>query len=136
MLTSGPVLGTLAELAGDDRVDLAGVIDATQIRQVFHQWGEDGRAGWKLASLGAILARADFTAKVSTPYAPGAVHDYMHAKVTVCDDVVFVGSFNLSHSGEQNAENVLEIPDPALAERLATFVDEIRGRYPAVELPS
>ena len=60
----------------------------------------------------------------------------MHAKVTVCDDVVFVGSFNLSHSGEQNAENVLEIPDPALAERLATFVDEIRGRYPAVELPS
>jgi hypothetical protein len=48
----------------------------------------------------------------------------MHAKVTVADDVVFVGSFNLSHSGEQNAENVLEIHDPALAERLAGFVDD------------
>ena len=35
----------------------------------------------------------------------------MHAKVTVADDVVFLGSFNLSHSGEQNAENVLEIHD-------------------------
>ena len=56
----------------------------------------------------------------------------MHAKVTVADDTVFVGSFNLSHSGELNAENVLELADPQLAERLAAFVDEIRGRYPPV----
>ncbi len=54
----------------------------------------------------------------------------MHAKVTVCDDTVFVGSFNLSRSGEKNAENVLEIEDPAIAERLAGFVDEVRARYP------
>jgi phosphatidylserine/phosphatidylglycerophosphate/cardiolipin synthase-like enzyme len=54
----------------------------------------------------------------------------MHAKLTVVDDVVFTGSFNLSRSGEQNAENVLEIEDPALAARLATFVDEVRARYP------
>ena len=58
------------------------------------------------------------------------VHDFMHAKVTVVDDVVFTGSFNLSRSGEQNAENVLEIEDAALAERLAGFVDEVRARYP------
>jgi len=54
----------------------------------------------------------------------------MHAKVTVVDDVVFAGSFNLSRSGEQNAENVLEIEDPELADRLAAFIDEVRGRYP------
>ncbi len=59
----------------------------------------------------------------------------MHAKVTVADDVVFVGSFNLSHSGELNAENVLEIADPALAEQLAAFIDTVRARYPAVDLP-
>jgi phosphatidylserine/phosphatidylglycerophosphate/cardiolipin synthase-like enzyme len=135
VLTSGPVLGTLAELAGDARIDLAGVIDATQIRQVFQQWRANGRAGWKLASLGAVLAHADFTGKPSTPYAPGAVHDYMHAKVTVADDVVFIGSFNLSHSGERNAENVLEIVDPALAERMAAFVDAIRARYPPAPIP-
>jgi phosphatidylserine/phosphatidylglycerophosphate/cardiolipin synthase-like enzyme len=135
VLTSGPVLGTLAERAGDGRIDLAGVIDATQIQQVFSQWRANGRAGWKLASLGSVLAHADFTGKPSTPYAPGAVHDYMHAKVTVADDVVFVGSFNLSHSGERNAENVLEIADPALAERMATFIDGIRARYPRAPLP-
>jgi phosphatidylserine/phosphatidylglycerophosphate/cardiolipin synthase-like enzyme len=50
--------------------------------------------------------------------------------VTVVDDVVFAGSFNLSRSGEQNAENVLEIEDPKLADRLASFIDEVRARYP------
>ena len=55
---------------------------------------------------------APFSGKHSTPYAPDSVHDFMHAKVTVADDIVFVGSFNLSHSGEMNAENVLEIADP------------------------
>ena len=54
----------------------------------------------------------------------------MHAKVCVCDDTVFVGSFNLSRSGEKNAENVLEIEDAAIADRLAAFVDEVRARYP------
>jgi phosphatidylserine/phosphatidylglycerophosphate/cardiolipin synthase-like enzyme len=58
----------------------------------------------------------------------------MHAKVTVADDTIFVGSFNLSHSGELNAENVLEIQDPQLAERLAGFVDAVRARYPAVSV--
>ena len=58
----------------------------------------------------------------------------MHAKMTVADDVVFIGSFNLSHSGELNAENVLEIADAALAERLAGFIDAVRAKYPAVDL--
>jgi phosphatidylserine/phosphatidylglycerophosphate/cardiolipin synthase-like enzyme len=56
----------------------------------------------------------------------------MHAKVTVADDRLFVGSFNLSHSGELNAENVLELEDAQLADHLAAFVDEVRARYPAV----
>ena len=59
----------------------------------------------------------------------------MHAKVTVADDVVFAGSFNLSRSGEMNAENVLELHDPELAERLAAFIDEIRGRYEPMPIP-
>ena len=54
-----------------------------------------------------------FSGKRSTPWAPDSVHDFMHAKVTVADDTVFVGSFNLSRSGEMNAENVLEIRDAA-----------------------
>jgi phosphatidylserine/phosphatidylglycerophosphate/cardiolipin synthase-like enzyme len=60
----------------------------------------------------------------------------MHAKLVVADDLVFTGSYNLSHSGEENAENVLEIRDAELAERLAGFVDEVRSRYEAAPLPA
>jgi phosphatidylserine/phosphatidylglycerophosphate/cardiolipin synthase-like enzyme len=70
------------------------------------------------------------SAKGSTPWAPGTVHDFMHAKVTVADDVVFVGSFNLSHSGEANAENVLELADAAIADELAAFAETVCDRYP------
>jgi phosphatidylserine/phosphatidylglycerophosphate/cardiolipin synthase-like enzyme len=134
VITSGPILGTLAEVAADKKVDLAGVVDATQIDEVLAQWRQNGNASWKTPALRFALEHGNFTGKRSTPYAPGAVHDYMHAKVVVCDDVVFIGSFNLSHSGEQNAENVLEIHDAALAERMAAFVDEIRGKYEPLNL--
>ena len=134
VISSGPILGTLAEVAGDGRVDLAGVVDATQIAEVLEQWRMNGNYTWKTPSLHFLLERSSFSGKRSTPYAPGAVHDYMHAKVCVCDDRVFVGSFNLSHSGEQNAENVLDIDDPELADRMARFVDEIRAKYPPLAL--
>src|SRR5437763_7177446 len=134
VITSGPILGTLAEVAADGRVDLAGVVDATQIDEVLQQWRMNGNASWKTPSLKFLLSRATFTGKRSTPYAPGAIHDYMHAKVCVCDDTVFIGSFNLSHSGEENAENVLEIADAGLADRMAAFVDAIRAKYPALAL--
>ena len=136
VITSAPILGTLAEAAGDGKVDIAGVVDSTQIAEVIAQWRAKGKSSWKEPLLRAVLTRAPFSGKRSTPYTPDSVHDYMHAKVAVCDDVAFVGSFNLSHSGEQNAENVLEIRDGAIAERLAAFVDEIRARYPAVSLPA
>jgi phosphatidylserine/phosphatidylglycerophosphate/cardiolipin synthase-like enzyme len=130
VLTAGPILGTLNEVLAEQRVDVAGVCDATQVAQVFDQWEHNPRSSWKAPLLHRALAV--FHGKHSTPYAPGSVHDYMHAKVTVADDVVFAGSFNLSRSGETNAENVLEIADAALAERMAGWIDELRARFPPV----
>jgi phosphatidylserine/phosphatidylglycerophosphate/cardiolipin synthase-like enzyme len=134
VISSGPILGTLAQVVSDGTLDLAGVVDLTQIQEVLRQWDENGNAQWKEPLLRTALTRAPFSGKHSTPYRPGSVHDYMHAKVTVADDTVFVGSFNLSHSGEANAENVLEITDSALADQLAAFVDAARATYPAVTL--
>ena len=48
---------------------------------------------------------------------------------------MFVGSFNLSRSGEENAENVLEIADAALADRMAAWIDVQRARFEPVEPP-
>ena len=130
VITAGPILGTLAEVAAERRVDLRGVVDRTQMEQVVYQWRTNGRSAWKIPILASVLGHADFTGKPSTRWTPESLHDFMHAKVTVADDLVFAGSFNLSRSGEQNAENVLELRDPDLAERLAGFIDEVRARYP------
>jgi phosphatidylserine/phosphatidylglycerophosphate/cardiolipin synthase-like enzyme len=132
VLSSAPILATLAQVVDDGKIDVAGVVDRTQVGEVIHQWRENGNAAWKEPLLQRALTGAPFSGKHTTPYAPGSVHDYMHAKVTVADDTAFVGSFNLSHSGELNAENVLEIADPAVAERLAAFVDTVRAAYPSI----
>jgi phosphatidylserine/phosphatidylglycerophosphate/cardiolipin synthase-like enzyme len=134
VLSSAPILATLAQVVTDGKLDVAGVVDRTQVLEVIQQWHANGNASWKEPLLRTVLTHAPFSGKISTPYGPGTVHDYMHAKVTVADDVVFVGSFNLSHSGELNAENVLEIADAALAERLAAFIDGVRAKYPPVQL--
>ena len=136
VITSGPVLGTLAELADKGGRDIAGVVDGPQTDTVFHQWAENGHTAWKIPLLAATLEKLPFSAKPSTPWTPDSkVHDFMHAKVTVADDVTFLGSFNLSRSGEENAESVLEIHHAGIADALAQFVDEVRGRYPAAESP-
>jgi len=129
VLTVAPVLAALCERISKGDLDLAGCLDRPQIEGVIYQWHQDGDAAWKLPLLERALT-APFSAKPSTPWGAGPVHDFMHAKVTVTDDVVFTGSFNLSRSGERNAENVLEIHDAALADRLAGYIDEVRARYP------
>ena len=132
VVTSAPVLAVLAQAVASGRLDVAGCLDETQMRGVSYQWNLEGKS-WKLPLLERVtLGR--FSAKPSTPYGTGTVHDFMHAKVTVVDDAVFLGSFNLSRSGERNAENVLELEDAAIAGRLAAVVDDVRGRYPRLEL--
>jgi phosphatidylserine/phosphatidylglycerophosphate/cardiolipin synthase-like enzyme len=129
ILSSGPVLGTLAQVISDERVDVAGCLDAPQVRDVLRQWRATGTAAWKVPLLLQVLP-GHFSGKESTPWRPeGSLHDYMHAKVVVADDVVFVGSYNLSRSGEFNAENVLELEDTRLAEQMARYADGVRARY-------
>jgi phosphatidylserine/phosphatidylglycerophosphate/cardiolipin synthase-like enzyme len=130
VITAAPILSALSEVISEGRVDVAGCVDQPQIGGVVHQWGENGNLAWKLPLLQRVLS-APFSAKPSTPWQPeGGVHDFMHAKLTVADDTVFFGSFNLSRSGELNAENVLEVTAPQLADRLAGFVDQVRALYP------
>jgi phosphatidylserine/phosphatidylglycerophosphate/cardiolipin synthase-like enzyme len=131
VITSAPVLATLAQRIADGSGDIAGCLDTTQVDDVIRQWQADGNVSWKLPLLRQVLA-GSFSGKRSEPWLPtGSLHNFMHAKIVVADDVVFVGSFNLSHSGEKNAENVLELEDPELAGRLSAYVDEVRARYPA-----
>jgi phosphatidylserine/phosphatidylglycerophosphate/cardiolipin synthase-like enzyme len=135
VMTSGPILGALAEKVSDGKCDVTGVVDATQMKGVYHQWQLNGNSEWKMPAIRRIFANGRFTGKNSMPWGQGDVHDFMHAKVVVADDYLFTGSYNLSHSGEENAENVIEVADAALADQLAAFADEVRALYEAAPIP-
>src|SRR5205807_1131046 len=120
---------SLAEALGRPGLDVRGCCDRTQMEEVTRQWARRPASAWKRAAWETVRAGMPWGAKRSLPYRAGSVHDFMHAKCLVADDTVFAGSYNLSHSGEENAENVLEIESPALADRFTAFVDGLVVRY-------
>jgi phosphatidylserine/phosphatidylglycerophosphate/cardiolipin synthase-like enzyme len=129
VITSGPILGALAEVVEHPGPDISGVYDATQMDEVQHQWATQATASWKIAAFQGIAKAVRFGSKRSTPYAKGSVHDFMHAKILVADDYVYAGSFNLSHSGEQNAENVVLFQSSLVADLCTAFIDRVAATY-------
>jgi phosphatidylserine/phosphatidylglycerophosphate/cardiolipin synthase-like enzyme len=129
VITAGVVLGTLGDLAHGTHPDFKGVYDRTQMAEVLGQWRVDPHATWKGPAFQTVSAALPFASKVTTPYTPTSVHDFMHAKITVVDNTVFTGSYNLSHAGEDNAENLLELDSGPLADRFTEFVDAVYARY-------
>jgi phosphatidylserine/phosphatidylglycerophosphate/cardiolipin synthase-like enzyme len=132
VVTSAPILATLAEVVDDGGRDVRVVVDGPMMQRAIDQWRRDGRAAWKVPLFERLERAGVVHRKPSTAYGTGPVRDHMHAKVVVCDDVTLTGSYNCSHSGEQNAENVVELRSAAFAARAAAFVDEVFARYPAV----
>ena len=127
LLTSGSLLGALADCLHQGHiVDYGGIYDQTQMAGVFDQW-QGTPAEWKIAAFRHVAA--GLTGKRSTPYSPASRHDFMHNKILVCDDVVITGSYNLSHSATENAENVLFLHDAELAERYDNYIGQLVRRY-------
>jgi phosphatidylserine/phosphatidylglycerophosphate/cardiolipin synthase-like enzyme len=129
VITAGVILGTLGDLAHGAHPDFKGVYDRTQMDEVLGQWRVDPHATWKGPAFLAVIAAFPFASKVTTPYTPTSVHDFMHAKITVVDNTVFTGSYNLSHAGEDNAENLLQLDSAPLADHFVEFVDAVYARY-------
>jgi phosphatidylserine/phosphatidylglycerophosphate/cardiolipin synthase-like enzyme len=129
VLTSGSILGTLRDVVEAQRVPVRGIVDRTQMDEVRQQWGQNDPSGWKLSAFASLARRAGLVGKRSTPWSQTAVHDYMHLKMIVVDDAVFTGSFNFSHSGEDNAENLLRLDSPSLADDCTAFIDHLISRY-------
>ena len=55
VLSSGPILGTLAEVCSDGKVDVGGVVDDTQVDGVLYQWYLNGNSSWKVPALRRFL---------------------------------------------------------------------------------
>src|SRR5262249_37665861 len=86
VITSGAVLALLAEHADRRKLALGGAYDRTQMAEVRRQWETVPHNRWKIGVWDTIAPH--LSGKVSTPFAPGAVHDYLHAKLLVVDDEV------------------------------------------------
>jgi phosphatidylserine/phosphatidylglycerophosphate/cardiolipin synthase-like enzyme len=129
LLTSGAILGALSDVLEHGQVaEYGGVYDRTQMEGVIGQWrGSPGE--WKIDVFERVVA--PLSGKRSTPYTPDSRHDFMHNKVVVCDDSVITGSYNLSNSATQNAENIVIVDDAALADLFNDYVNRLAQRYGA-----
>ena len=127
LITSGPILGALSDVLEHGQLaEYGGVYDRTQMEGVFDQW-RGQPAEWKRAVFERVAAK--LSGKRSTPYTPSARHDFMHDKIVVADDAVITGSYNLSHSATENAENILVIEDRELADRYSATIHRLAQRY-------
>ncbi len=129
LINSGTLIGELGNLLRAGRVKVDGIYDRTQMTDVYRQWQEVPSNRWKIGALSDIVARAGLVGKNSTPYSPTGRHDFMHNKVLVIDDTVITGSYNFSRSAEFNAENILFIESPPLAETYSVYIDHLIQKY-------
>jgi len=111
------------------RIAISGVYDKTQMEGVLGQWRAEERLAWKIEAVNRVVAEAHLAGKLSTPYRPDSIHDFMHNKTLVVDDTVITGSYNLSHSAETNAENMLAINSPSLAGEVIAYVDQLQDQF-------
>jgi phosphatidylserine/phosphatidylglycerophosphate/cardiolipin synthase-like enzyme len=132
VITSTPILATLAEVVDDARCNVRIVVDGPMMQRAIDQWREDGRAAWKVPLFERLERAMLVHRKQSSPFGAAGARNYMHAKVVVCDNVTFLGSYNCSHSGELNAENVVEFRGEAFADRCADYVDQVFAAYSPV----
>jgi phosphatidylserine/phosphatidylglycerophosphate/cardiolipin synthase-like enzyme len=131
LINSGTLIGELINLLHAGRVPVDGIYDRTQMAEVYTQWQEVPSNHWKIPALQEIVTRAHLAGKNSTPYSPTSRHDFMHNKVLVIDDTVITGSYNFSRSAQFNAENILFIESPALAQTYSSYIDHLIQKYRA-----
>ena len=129
LINSGTLIGELVNLLRASRVKVDGIYDRTQMEEVYRQWQDVPSNRWKIGALSDITERAGLVGKNSTPYTPTSTHDFMHNKVLVVDDTVITGSYNFSRSAEFNAENILFIESPPLAETYSAYIDHLIQKY-------
>ena len=129
LLNSSALIAALGDVLRSGRAPVSGIYDQTQMASVLEQWQDVPHNHWKIGAVRDIVAEARLVGKDSTPYSPTSRHDFMHNKTLVVDDTVITGSYNFSHSAEQNAENLLMLTNPALADAYSDYIDHLMEKY-------
>jgi phosphatidylserine/phosphatidylglycerophosphate/cardiolipin synthase-like enzyme len=126
-LSAVAILEALDEAAGRPGLAWGGVCDGPQIQQTLDNLAGHAGAAGQVELIRRVSSR--LAAKASRPYRPDGRNNIMHNKVLVCDDTVVTGSYNFSHNGARNAENVLLIHEPGCADQYSAYIDELSETY-------
>jgi len=129
LINSSKLLEALMTVLDQQKLELWGVYDKTQMDGVLDQWNGQPHVKWKVEAIERLLREAEMIGKHSLPYRPGQSHNFMHNKLLIVDDVVITGSYNLSHAAQANAENMLAIESPELAADAIEYVQMLRNRF-------
>jgi len=146
VISSGPIMGAISDRM--HRVEtFGGIYDGPQMRMVLEQWGKSrshaegpAPASRRAAASGAKAQQFEAIAefmhyKKSLPFVAKGVHNFMHDKFAVVDDLVITGSFNFSTNAQNNAENVLMIQSKELADAYAEHFAALIKAYPDTGVP-
>src|SRR5262249_12398631 len=58
VITASPILATLAQVVSAGSADVAGIVDGTEMNEVYGQWHANGNAAWKLPLIERVFDRA------------------------------------------------------------------------------
>lgn len=130
MVTSSKEILEALKQQIDAGIDFAGVYDFGQSTQFLRGWEAKPETAEKAKLLKAVLAHlvpkhSLFFDKKHPDYA----HDFMHNKLLVADDTIVTGSFNFSTNAMSNAENVISLTEPKLADAVSGYIDGLAKRY-------
>jgi phosphatidylserine/phosphatidylglycerophosphate/cardiolipin synthase-like enzyme len=127
VLTSHEVLSALAT-AVRKGISLTGIYDSGQMDPIVKEWRANPKDTAVVADWETVSAQLHH--KRSQPYTPTGVHNFMHLKVLLADDVLTTGSYNFSANAEHNAENQLHLSDPTTVSAYAEYLATVTGAYP------
>ena len=129
VISSGEILQALADQIAAG-LDVAGIYDGPEMTGIIRDWGKGapGSTSAQHLTLWQTIAQR-LTAKASEPFTATGPHNFMHNKIVVADSTTSTGSFNLSANATRNAENVLQITNPDLADQYATYIESLTQRY-------
>jgi phosphatidylserine/phosphatidylglycerophosphate/cardiolipin synthase-like enzyme len=141
VISSGKILRALGQAMADVH-EFGGIYDGGEMAGVEHAWS---KAKASNAKKGAKERRNSFSSaekltmwekvkpylhlKGSIKYGDKLPHNFMHDKVAVADNTVITGSFNFSNNAMKNAENILVVKSPALADQYAEYIAGLLKRY-------
>ncbi len=115
----------------ENGVKLTGVYDGPQMGGVEKSWARSNRSADKANLWNRV--KPHLSAKKSRPFNPhdaNGTYNFMHNKTMVVDGkMLHTGSFNFSSNATRNAENVVNLNDSGLAEKAASYIEQLAQRY-------